>query len=224
MSIIVKSGSTSDLQTVTPKLAGRVAGPYPATTATTNGFYHLGATSGLVTGVAAGDATNGHLFAFRNTSATLMMVTRLQFQWFTTTGFTAAQEFRLALFRLTGYTASHTGGTAITAAGAGGMKRRSSYANSVLGDARIATTVQLTAGTHTFDAQPWMTGAYSELAAAATVQMGRFEREWRISESDNHPLVLTTNEGIVVRNEIAMGAGGVGRLSIEVDWFEDTSW
>jgi hypothetical protein len=35
-----------------------------------------------------------------------------------------------------------------------------------------------------------------------------------------HPFVLQGDEGLLLRNEILMGAGGTVRLAVELDWFE----
>lgn len=172
------------------------------------------AQSGLVTGVAAGTASAGHLFCFRNPDASIIChVTRIRFFWMTVTGFTAAQEMGLELFRLSAYSADHTGGTAVTP-----QKRRNAHATASVCTARVATTGALTAGTQTLAAQPLLKRGYAELAAAATVQKGQFLGEW--SPRDDHGEVLAANEGLLIRNAILMGAGGDGRLHVEIDHYE----
>lgn len=183
------------------------------------GIYRLSMQSGLLTGVAAGTATAGHLFAFRWTSAALRAyVRKIKLRWQTTTPFTAAQEMAFRVFRLTGYSAAHSTGTAATLTSPN-LKTSTRFAASALADARIGGTGALTAGTHTLDAQElgglngWsQTGANADPTAFETVLGG----DAQILAA----LELGANEGFIVRNEILMGAAGVGRLLVEVDWSE----
>lgn len=190
------------------------------------GAYRINAISGLITTVAAGTASAGHLFAFRNSHASvLMLISYIAIRMRTIAGFTAAQEFGWDLMRTTSYSASHTGGTAITAAGQGGLKKRSTMGTSVLGDARIATTGALTNGTHTIDAQPMLQDTFAELAAAATVPKGQTQLVWDMSDGTEYPLVLANNEGLIIRNgPVVMGAGGTARLIVDLAWFEVNSY
>jgi len=187
------------------------------------GYYRLSAISGLITTVAAATATAGHLFAFRNTSATLIIPTFLSVKWRTITGFTAAQEVGFDVVIARGYTASHTGGTAISTA-SNGLKKRTNDPTSVLGDARIATTGALTAGTHTLDAQPMLQEAFADLAAAATVPKARADSVWDMTNGQDSLLVLAQNEGLVIRNSILMGTAGTARLIVDMSWIEATAY
>lgn len=189
------------------------------------GAYRFAAQSGLLSGVAAATATAGHIFAFRWGDATkLAVITLLRVKMATITGFTAAQEVGFDLLVARGYSASHTSGTAIAPGGAGGLKKRASYAASALTDARIGAAAALTAGTHTLDAQPMLTDSYADLAAAATVQKGSVNTLWNLDSAQGHPLVLANNEGIVVRNLIALGAAGTVRLTVDMGWYEATAY
>lgn len=190
---------------------------------TGEGAYRSGAKTGLLTGVAAGDATAGHLWAVRfpAVAATSVrekrkraIIQRLRARWFTVAGFTAAQEIGLELFKLTGYTAPHTGGAAVTPS-----KKVTAFAAPLM-TGRIGTTGALTAGTQTLDTDPIAGGAYAELAAAATVAKGSIDLSMTTEDLDRHPLVLAPDEGLVLRNTIAMGAGGTARLIVELDWLE----
>lgn len=204
------------------------------------GAFRVAAVSGLITGVAAGTAAAGHLFAMRwsppaapysENMVRLCVIQRFRAKWRTTAGPTAAQEMALDAFRVTGYSASHAGGTAVNLANPNNMKRTvtapaagvnsAGLSASLVTDMRIAATAALTNGTETFDAQAFAHDSYSELAAAATVQLGRFELELLNQDQPGFPLVLAPNEGIVVRNgAVAMGANLAGRLIVEVDWLE----
>jgi hypothetical protein len=153
------------------------------------------------------------LFAarFATSGSKLFHVTRLRLLWQTVAGFTSAQEVAFSAFKLTGYSAAHTGGTAITP-----LPLAPGYAASQLA-CRIGDTAALTAGTQTIGAQ-LLHGGFSELAAAATVQKGFVDEETLASL---HPItVLGNNEGILIRNEVLQGAGGTGRLTVELDGYE----
>lgn len=179
--------------------------------------YRLAASTGLITTVAAGTASAGHVFAFRwGSAAKVALVHRIYVKWRTVAGFTAAQEVGLDVMRATGYSASHSGGTAIVL-NAPNLKKRQSYGASLLTDARISGTGALTAGTHTLDGQHMGADCFAELAAAATVPKGAFDVDIPFAGC---PLQLATNEGFVVRNTVLMGAGGTARVTVEVDWSE----
>jgi hypothetical protein len=191
------------------------------------GAYKIAAVSGLLTGVAAGTASAGHLFAFRWAPASSLpkfaVISRLRARLFTIAGFTAAQEFGMDLSVLRSYSAAHTGGTGQTLTG-DNAKKRQVFPTTAANDIRIGTTGALTAGTHTFDAQPIAQSAYAELAAAATVAKGVQELYVSTEDLDRYPLVLAANEGLCIRNTVAMGAGGTARLVVELDWLETSRY
>jgi hypothetical protein len=185
------------------------------------GHYRLAATSGLITTVAAATATAGHLFAWRwGDSSRLAVLAYVRAKWNTIAGFTAAQEVGMDLVIARSYSASHSGGTALTLTGSNLKKRTSSSGSTLLTAASIATTGALTAGTHTLDTQAMLSEQYAELAAAATVIKGRMIMDWDMSSALDHPMVFAQNEGFVIRNSILMGAGGTARLNVEVAWAE----
>lgn len=188
------------------------------------GAYRTAAVSGLLTGVAAATATLGHLFALRwapveTQKLQRLVIQRLRARWQTVAGFTAAQEVGMDLIVARSYSAAHTGGTAVTLTGSN-AKKVAVFPTSVVADMRIGDTGALTAGTHTFDAQPIARVAFAELAAAATVPKGAMEIFLSTEDLAAHPIVLAPNEGLVLRNSILMGAGGTARLAVELDWLE----
>jgi hypothetical protein len=170
-------------------------------------------------GFAAGTATAGHIYAFRWGSSThaarlcRILVTRQLLA-----GFTAAQELATALYRLTGYTASHTGGTAATLTSPN-CKKDTSGADTKVTQIMITSGAALTAGTHTLDAQPFAAGSSWDAITTTLTQHGgpRNLVEW---DDNNHEVTLRQNQGFIVRNEVLMGAGGVVRPIVEVDWEE----
>jgi len=176
--------------------------------------YSLSMTSGLLTTVAAGTSSDGHVAALRYVHASKAFhVTRLRVLWQTVAGFTVAQEVSFAAYLLSAYSAAHTDGSA------GVVVPRAPGLDATGLSARIGDTGELTAGTQTIGAQ-LLRGSFSELADAATVHKG-FIDEQRGGDDDPHVVcVLATTTGILVRNEILMGAGGTGRLTVELDGYE----
>lgn len=172
-----------------------------------------------MTGVAAGTATAGHLFAFRWTSSSLTaLIQRIHLRWQTTTAFTTPQEVSFRVFRLTGYSAAHSGGTAATLT-APNLKKATRHAATALSSAMIGTTGALTAGTHTLDAME-IGGLNGWSQAGTNVDDVNVDVMIDSGSQLNHMLELTANEGFIIRNEILMGAAGVGRLLVAVDWAE----
>lgn len=202
------------------------------------GAYVTAPPSGLLTTVAAGTASAGHVWAFQWPAITaaqtnagearrFAIIQRVRIRAATVTGFTAAQEVRFALFKLTGYTAPHTGGVATvvpTKKRTGAVAGVAPPAHGVMPASRaviqIGNTGALTDGTHDAPIDPIRVAAYSELAAAATVQKGFYEGLMSTEDIITHPMVLQGDEGLMLRNEIVMGAGGTVRLVVECDWVE----
>lgn len=183
------------------------------------GAYRSCAVSGLITVVAAGTATAGHLSTLRwAPAATSNLVSavlqRFRATWYTIAGFTAAQEVGFDLYKLTAYTAAHTGGNAVTP-----TKKRAAFAAATM-TGRIADTGELTAGTQTIGTDPIGSSRYAELAAGAAVPKGVHRLELTTEDLDRYPVVLGVNEGLLLRNSILMGAAGTARLVVEADFLE----
>lgn len=187
------------------------------------GRYRIAEKSGLLTTVAAKTATAGHMAAFRwSSSSKICLVHRINVKWVTTTGFTAAQVVGFQVFLARSYTASHTGGTQLTLTTNNGKLRSDStfgYPTTSLGDFSIGTTGALTAGTHTLDAQPFMSAGAQELADGAAVVKKSFEDTF-CGRDGSGPLVLTQDTGFVVTNTVLGGTAGVWNIHVAVDWSE----
>lgn len=171
-------------------------------------FLAYGGASGLATVIAAGTSSAGHVYALRNPtgSAKKVYVSRVRLAFLPTVAFGAAQAVRLGLYKLSAYSAAHTGGTAITPAKRGIAELAASIAT-----ARIADNAALTAGTQTIAAQPrFVAGAFGTTPGFDAVYV----------PGDDLPLVLEPGEGLLVRNEVLMGASGVGVFAIEVEGWE----
>lgn len=180
------------------------------------GDYRNSSFTGLLTAVAAG----GELFNFRWTdAANLAVIKYLKVRFAVITGFTATQELAFDVVQATNWSTVGSGGTAI-APTATNLMKRSTYPQSKVGDLRISTTGALTAGTKTFFGSSIMTDTKKTLAAAATVQDADFEASIELVTQDKHPIILLQNEGIVVRNTIAMGAIGTVRATVDIAWSE----
>lgn len=198
--------------------------------------FHLSAVSGTIAASLAADSV---LFALRNpptlasgaTNLAGIRLKRLVAKWRTILGYTASQELSLGAYQVSAFGASpadYTGGTDIAASvrilGPQTLTKPAEASVLQSGNARIATTAGLShAGTPTIASQPFAYDGANELAAAATVVKGAFDMVWQPSDEgvDNRKgLVLTPGTGFVIRNPIALGAGGTGRLFVECYWEE----
>ncbi len=176
-------------------------------------FYSLSLTSGLITGVsAAGQIYAARFLPVGAGAEFLFHLTHFRMQWQTTSGFTAAQEMALAAYKITGYTVQHGGSAQVPLALA------PTYPTSQL-TAIIATTSALSGGTFVLDRQ-LCRSSFAELAAGASISKGFIDEQLPMID-DPHPVaVLGSQDGILVRNEVAMAAGGVGRLTVDIRGYE----
>jgi hypothetical protein len=182
-----------------------------------NGAYHLSATTGII---AVGIAANGIIGAFRWTHATkLALIRRIRVNATTITAPTTAQSWGVNAVVGRSYSASHTGGTALTLTG-NEFKKRTSHASTQAGDIRIATTAALGGGTVTADAIPFMSKLMWELVGAATVQRNNLDVEREFTAAGEFPLVLAQNEGILIRNSVLTGATMTYTAVVEIEWLE----
>lgn len=181
------------------------------------GSYSMALESGAMTIVAA----NGPVWSMRYTGAGLLVPLRLSLVWVATTAFTTAQIVDHALFVARSFSASDSAGTAATLTGNNG-KYRTSHATTGVGDMRIGSTGAITAGTRTLDAQAaavtayWGAGAGSNNSGAGPAG-GNMLYDFHNNVS---PIVLANNEGLVIQNVTVMGAAGVIKLIVNVEWVE----
>jgi hypothetical protein len=169
------------------------------------------AMTGLVTGVAAGTASAGHLLAMRNPGALAVRLRYLDVSCTTLTAFTAAQEVGFDVFKATAYTAAHTGGAGVVPSKAFTDQAASLVTSTQL---RVATTGALTNGTDTLDTDRILTDSF--WCAGLTSLLAWRQYNW--SSEPAGGLLLKANEGIVLRNTILMGAAGVVRWSFRLGW------
>lgn len=199
------------------------------------GSYRIVQSTGLVTLANTRTATAGHLFAFRwsSTTAVKCFVKRVAARFTCTTAYSTAQRTGVDMIIARVYSAAHTGGTQLdvgsTVANTGNLAAAQATSLVAASQVSIATTGDLTAGTQTLDANPFgslvdWTGAIGDQVPRSTSgAAGLHGVLWdgRVS-SHNAPLMLTTDEGFVLRNVILMGAAGVGVWDFLVEWDEGT--
>jgi len=187
----------------------------PGTQAVAEGII-LGAVSGLVTGVSAGD----DLFALRNVSTTkFLYVTDIRIRWATTTAFAAAQAMAFRVNKVYGFSSVHSGGSPKSVQAhylAQGM-----VANTSTGDrvpltelsAVIAGTGAMSTSTYTAED----TDEPDVFAAGAGSTLPGVYEDW--SPRHGLSLELGPNEGLILNAHIAMGGSGVGNLYVGIDGF-----
>lgn len=191
------------------------------------GSYAIACASGAVTTVAAATATAGELFSMQYTGTNFALLRKVSMISTVTTAFGTAQEVGYDLIVARSYTVAATGGTTVTVSTNNNKLATSSSATTAMGDVRVATTGALTAGTMTIDANPltstsyWATAIGSQLVAT----LWDAKTSWVTSAIQPPapalpPIVLATNEGILIRNTILMGATGVVRCQFLVEWDE----
>lgn len=181
------------------------------------GAYRLSVATGVM---AAGLAANSEIFQFRWTDATrLCVIHRLIFDGMGgIVAFTAGSVVIQALVARS-FTAAGTGGTAATITG-NNQKVRTSHGTTLLGEARVATTAALGAGTKTLDSQ-----AFGQVASGISATAGDKVPEGTLFDStggQEHPIVLAQNEGVVVRATVPATGTWTGGVSIA--WSEVSAY
>lgn len=178
------------------------------------GWYSVGLKSGALTGLAAG----APLFTLRNLASNLLMVRRIGVGFLTTTAFLAPQIVDFGLTGARAFTASDSGGNAVTLTGTNNSKHRTSLAAPTNFDMRIAGAAALTAGTRTLDAAPMASvAAFSgALGAGLAPAPGNLLQH----DASDYPLILALNEGLVITALTAFGATGVGTAYVNIEFAE----
>jgi hypothetical protein len=190
------------------------------------GHYSIGMFSGLLPAALAG---NSEIFQFRWTDATrLALIKSVRISaCVSTTFFAAGVPVQIDMVKATGWTVAGSGGTRGTLA-ALLKKRTSNMASSLVAasDVGISSTAALTAGTKTLETLSLAAiAAPGPITASLNGQIVAPKTElFRGGEqSGEHPLILATNEGFVIRS-VAVPATGTWTVAIEVDWAELASY
>ncbi len=198
------------------------------------GCYMVNGRTSTYAGLAAGTP----LFSYRWGDAThLGIIQRVRVAVATTAASTTnSGQAERELIVARGFTASDTGGTAVTLTGSN-QKMRTSQGTSLVTDMRFGTTI--TAGTRTLDANPiasavaWLGvnftgldigcgGGAAATAAAWTCAGGMgFVDLLNATNGQTYPLVLAQNEGFIIRvGKDTMPTGFTQQTYVEVDWCE----
>lgn len=177
--------------------------------------YRIQAATGAVTGVSAAQP----IFSFRSaipnaTNGRAVLIRAVEVNGIVTTAFTAAQEVGIDGGVVRGATAAATGGTAVTAF----VRKRGDQPVSLLstlGDVMIANTGALTT-TGTLEgtmvrASFWASGAGASLANPVRMELAM---------NDPGGVLLRFQDAFVLYNTQALGAAGVVRYQIAIDWTE----
>ena len=194
--------------------------------AKTRGHYAVSAQTGAI---AAGMAANGQILNFRWTDADhLAIITDI-----TCTGMIATTAFAVGAITLKAtvaraFTASGSGGGTVDFGGDSNVDNaalRTAMADSLVADFRVATTAALTAGTQALEANDLgqITTHSSGGWSAATPIIGSIYLPTNVLfkaelEDAQFPLVLSADEGFVVRATVP--ATGVWIGGIQVKWAE----
>lgn len=205
-------GSSGNLAEVDAGSLAQRASIRPMRTTAWNGMAGI---SGLLTGIAAG----GRIFSFRNSSTNLILVRRIGIGFMTTTAFTAAQaiDFGLAIARAFTVADSAGAGRTDLSPTLNLAKYRTSLATPNV-QASIAGTAVISGGTLTADT------LYAGMAAGGSAGLATGlapapDNLFQQSTGDL-PLVLAANEGFVINNLTLMGAVGVLKAYVNVEYAE----
>lgn len=183
------------------------------------GHYMMSTATGTI---GAGMAGNSEIFQLRWTDATrLCAIYEITLEgMYQITGFTAgAAEFNTAVVR--NWSVAGTGGSSVfAAASANSSKMRTTMGTTLFqtsGEMRIATTAALGAGTKVPDST--RVGGYQKMIpAAANTQVFDLVQLFHADPSGDHPIVLTQNEGIIIRATVP--ATGTWVVGVKIQWAE----
>ncbi len=198
------------------------------------GEYRVSQTSGLMTLISAATSTAGHAFVARYVPAVTTKRALFRYigiQWQMTTAFGTAQLMGFDLCPMTASTVVYTGGTAIdcgtTDTTVCKVRQDQAISAFTANSMRIATTADLTAGTQTLAVNAlssltqWQSTTLGSGPGATASLVGAL---WDARDDGDgavrSPLELATGEGFVIRNLVLMGATGVGRLTVTLEWDE----
>lgn len=186
------------------------------------------------------------LFSFRwGSSTALAVIQRVRVNVATTIAATTAGQAERELIVARGFTASDTGGTAVTLTG-NNQKMRTSQGTSLVTDMRFGITI--TPGTRTLDANPissvvsWLglnfigvdiggggagTSTATSLAASTWVGIGGTGMVPLLDAitGQDYPLVLAQNEGFIIRiGKDPQPAGATQQTYVNISWCEVSAY
>jgi hypothetical protein len=216
---IIQSGATTDVMTVDPtfKAARTVIKPDEVT-----GYYQVSSYTGTL---AATLAAGSPIFSMRYApgGSTVCAIKRVNVSVIQNAAFTASQQVAFNLYVARSFSASDSGGTAISITGNSNKMRSSPFATSGMTDVRIASTGTLTAGTRTLDTNPLATvSGWATISTPAGLIISPTD----IISHDigDYPITLVSGEGIVLTNAILFPAAGTCVVQVNVEWFEASAY
>ena len=224
MAIIQSGVSGSTLMTVDSTFAAARTAQRPIEQL---GTYFYGGFTGLYTGAGA----NTPIFSMRFVAgsagqAQIALIQRVTINYVLNTGFTAGQQIAFGAYVARSFSGSDSGGTQIVVSGNNQKSRTSNQTSQIAtsGDMRIASTAALTAGTRTLDSQALgVANSWSGTTLQTTgVQVPQQVTLYECFTGDT-PIVLQSNEGLVINNIVALGAAGVITIAINVEWTESNT-
>jgi hypothetical protein len=214
----IQSGVTTDLVTIDPtfKTMRTVNKPDEMV-----GAFQWGGYTGQI---AAATAAAAPIFSFRYAPGTsnLCVIKRVTIGIIQAVGYAATQIVGANMIVARSFSASDSGGTAVTITG-NSNKFRSSFTASGVTDVRTATTGTLTAGARTLDTNPIGGVQAWALTTAGGLILPPTNIMLQQSASD-YPLVLATNEGFIITNSVLTGTTGTIIFTINVEWFETSAF
>jgi hypothetical protein len=193
-----------------------------------HGEYKASFTSGLLTAVAAHTSTLGHLFVMRvptgETKKAIIRYVNCQFGTTTAMGTQQAMGLSLAVHR--GATAVYTGGTAIdmfTVTNSQKLRANDATTMFAVNNVRIATTDGMTVpATQVIDAHPLVTKQFLSPVLGEVADVTLLDARDDGASYCRSALALAAEEVLVIKNQFLMGATGVGRLTVNIEWEEVT--
>lgn len=157
------------------------------------------------------------VFDFRyGTAGLVAVVTNVRITCFTAV-LGAAGSITCAVLPVRSFTANDTNGTAATLTG-NNTKKRTSYGTTGAADIRISSTVALSGGTLTADAQAVAQGGYWSSAAGSGGEIAAYN-----TNVLDGPLVLVQNEGLIVQLTVPHASTQV-QLYVQIHWMETATW
>jgi len=193
-----------------------------------HGEYKASFTSGLLTGVAAHTSTLGHLFVMRvpTGEAKKAIIRYVNCQFGTTTAMGAQQPMGLALAVHRGATAVYTGGTAIdmfTVTNSQKLRANDATSMFAVNNVRIATTDGMTVpATQVIDEYPHVSKQFLSPVLGEVADVTLLDARDDGASALRSALALEAQEVLVIKNLFLMGATGVGRLTVNIEWEEVT--